>query len=32
MTPIQNPPNQGEIVRWECRDALGLTVTKNEVK
>ena len=26
--PMQNPPHPGEIVRWECLEPLGLTVTK----
>ena len=26
--PMQNPPHPGEIVRWECLDPLGLTVTR----
>ncbi len=25
---MQNPPHPGEIVRWECLEPLGLTVTK----
>ena len=28
MMPMQNPPHPGEIVRWECLEPLGLTVTK----
>ena len=27
-TNMQNPPHPGEIVRWECLEPLGLTVTK----
>ena len=27
MMPMQNPPHPGEIVRWECLEPLGLTVT-----
>ncbi len=26
--PMQNPPHPGEIVRWECLEPLGLTVTR----
>ena len=26
--PMQNPPHPGEIVRAECLDPLGLTVTR----
>ena len=26
--PTQNPPHPGEIVRWECLEPLGLTVTR----
>ena len=25
---IHNPPHPGEIVRWECLEPLGLTVTR----
>ena len=25
---MQNPPHPGEIVRWECLEPLGLTVTR----
>ena len=28
MTPMHNPPHPGEIVREECLDPLGLTVTR----
>ena len=28
MTPMQNPPHPGEVVRWECLEPLGLTVTR----
>ncbi len=28
MIPMQNPPHPGEIVRWECLEPLGLTVTR----
>ena len=28
MMPMQNPPHPGEIVRWECLEPLGLTVTR----
>ena len=26
--PMHNPPHPGEIVRWECLEPLGLTVTR----
>ncbi len=26
--PMQNPPHPGEIVRYECLEPLGLTVTR----
>jgi len=26
--PVHNPPHPGEIVRWECLEPLGLTVTR----
>ena len=26
--PQHNPPHPGEIVRWECLEPLGLTVTR----
>ena len=26
--PMRNPPHPGEIVRWECLEPLGLTVTR----
>ena len=26
--PMQNPPHPGEIVKWECLEPLGLTVTR----
>ena len=26
--PMQNPPHPGEIVKYECLDPLGLTVTR----
>ena len=26
--PMQNPPHPGEIVRWDCLEPLGLTVTR----
>ena len=25
--PLQNPPHPGEIVRWDCLEPLGLSVT-----
>ena len=25
---VRNPPHPGEIVRWECLEPLGLTVTR----
>ncbi len=28
MMPMRNPPHPGEIVRWECLEPLGLTVTR----
>ena len=28
MTPMHNPPHPGEIVREECLEPLGLTVTR----
>ncbi len=28
MMPMRNPPHPGEIVRWECLESLGLTVTR----
>ena len=28
MMPIHDPPHPGEIVRWECLEPLGLTVTR----
>ena len=28
MMPMQNPPHPGEIVKWECLEPLGLTVTR----
>ena len=28
MTPMNNPPHPGEIVREECLEPLGLTVTR----
>ena len=28
MMSMQNPPHPGEIVRWECLEPLGLTVTR----
>ena len=26
--PLQNPPHPGEIVRWDCLEPLGLSVTR----
>ena len=26
--PMHNPPHPGEIVKWECLEPLGLTVTR----
>ncbi len=26
--PMRNPPHPGEIVKWECLEPLGLTVTR----
>ena len=26
--PMQNPPHPGQIVKWECLEPLGLTVTR----
>ena len=26
--PMQNPPHPGEMVRWDCLEPLGLTVTR----
>ena len=26
--PMHNPPHPGEIVRWDCLEPLGLTVTR----
>ena len=26
--PMRNPPHPGEVVRWECLEPLGLTVTR----
>ena len=26
--PMQNPPHPGEVVKWECLEPLGLTVTR----
>ena len=26
--PMHDPPHPGEIVRWECLEPLGLTVTR----
>ena len=26
--PMQNPPHPGEIVKWDCLEPLGLTVTR----
>ena len=26
--PVHNPPHPGEIVRWDCLEPLGLTVTR----
>ena len=26
--PMHSPPHPGEIVRWECLEPLGLTVTR----
>ena len=26
--PMHNPPHPGEIIRWECLEPLGLTVTR----
>ena len=26
--PMHNPPHPGEIVKWECLDPLGLSVTR----
>ena len=28
MTAVHNPPHPGEIVRYECLEPLGLTVTR----
>ena len=28
MMLMQNPPHPGKIVRWECLEPLGLTVTR----
>ena len=28
MMPMDNPTHPGEIVRWECLEPLGLTVTR----
>ena len=26
--PVHNPPHPGEIVKWECLEPLGLSVTR----
>ena len=26
--PMENPPHPGEIVRWECLEPMGLTITR----
>ena len=26
--PLQNPPHPGEIVKWDCLEPLGLSVTR----
>ena len=26
--PMRNPPHPGEIVKWDCLEPLGLTVTR----
>ena len=26
--PMENPPHPGEIVKWECLEPLGLTITR----
>ena len=26
--PMHNPPHPGEIVKWECLEPLGLSITK----
>ena len=28
MEAMHNPPHPGEIIRWECLQPLGLTVTR----
>ena len=28
MLPMHNPPHPGEIVKWDCLEPLGLTVTR----
>ena len=26
--PLQNPPHPGEVVKWDCLEPLGLSVTR----